>query len=111
MTENQATSKLVQLLKPHGFFWKCADRFTAGIPDIIGCYLGRFIAIEMKIDSGKPTSLQIYNMKQIVKNTGYVAIITYSNKQHTWTLGDHTSPSASCLMDYLLYRMKEYYEN
>lgn len=111
MTENQATTKLLSKLKPLGFFWKAADRFTSGIPDIIGCYLGRFVAIEMKVDRGKPTPLQTYNMKQIIKNTGYTAIVTYSNKYKTWTVGDHAEPTIDCLIDYLKFRMREYYEN
>ena len=110
MTENQATTQLLSKLKPLGFFWKAADRFTSGIPDIIGCYLGRFIAIEMKVDYGKPTALQVYNLKQIKKNTGYGALITYSNKDKTWNIGQlHlTMPT---LILYLLDRMRHHDEN
>ena len=89
MTENQATTRLLSNLKKFGFFWKAADRFTSGIPDIIGCYHGRFIAIEMKVDRGKPTPLQLYNLEQIRKNEGYAAVITYSNREGTWHVDGH----------------------
>ncbi len=31
---------------------------TAGIPDILCCYKGRFLAFEVKSATGKPTKLQ-----------------------------------------------------
>ena len=86
MTESQATTNLLAKLKEHGHFWKASDRFRAGIPDIIGCYLGRFIAIEMKIDKNLPTLLQDHTMRDIVKNTGYAAVVRYSNRDHAWFL-------------------------
>jgi Holliday junction resolvase len=30
----------------------------AGVPDIIGCYKGHFVAIEVKVEGNKPTRLQ-----------------------------------------------------
>lgn len=111
MTESQAVTKLISNLKQHGFFWKSADRFTSGIPDIIGCYLGRFVGIEMKVDNGKPTALQLYNIKQIQKNTGYTALITYKNKDKTWYIGTFQTPHMHDLIAYLLDRMRHHDEN
>lgn len=49
---------------------KISDRFTSGIPDIIGCYDGRFYAIEVKTPTGKLSKIQIYEMEQIFKAKG-----------------------------------------
>jgi len=107
MNESQATTKLLRSLKEHGHFWKASDRFKAGVPDIIGCYLGRFIGIEMKVDYGKPTELQVFTLKDIIKNTGYAAIITYSNKSRLWGLGQTAYPFKD-LLPHLLDRMRHH---
>ena len=43
----------------------------AGIPDIVGCYYGRFFALELKAENGKPSQLQLYNLEKINKAGGY----------------------------------------
>ena len=42
------------------FFWKehGGAYGTSGIPDIICCYKGRFLGLEVKLPSGKLTALQ-----------------------------------------------------
>lgn len=42
------------------FFWKehGGPYGTSGIPDIICCYKGRFLGLEVKLPSGKLTALQ-----------------------------------------------------
>lgn len=84
MTESQATTKLVGKLKEFGHFWKASDKFLAGVPDIVGCYKGRFAAIEMKIDYNSPSPIQIHTMLSIAKNGGSVSVVTYSNKSKSW---------------------------
>ena len=43
-----------------GFFWKehGGPYGTSGIPDIICCYKGRFLGLEVKLPSGKLSQLQ-----------------------------------------------------
>lgn len=55
------------------FFWKEHGGIygTAGIPDIIVCYKGRFIAFEVKQPNKKPTLLQLQTIKEIIKCGGY----------------------------------------
>ena len=86
MTESQATSKLIKRLNEHGYFYKISDRFRAGIPDIVGCYKGHFVAIEMKIDYNHPSAIQVHNMLGIAKHGGYVGVVTYSNRLKKWWL-------------------------
>ena len=52
-------------IKTHG------DRFSkVGVPDLIVCYKGLFIGIELKALNGKPSELQLYNLREIEKSGG-----------------------------------------
>ena len=64
---------------PGCFFWKehGGQYGTAGIPDIIVCYKGRFIALEAKVGRNKPTKLQAATLEQI-KRAGGTAAVVYS---------------------------------
>lgn len=58
-------------IKTHG------DRFSkVGTPDILGCVNGRFVAVEVKGENGKPSELQLHHIEQI-KKAGGVAFILY----------------------------------
>lgn len=48
----------------------------AGVPDLLCCLNGRFIAIEVKAENGKPSPLQIHNIKKI-RESGGIAVIAY----------------------------------
>lgn len=48
----------------------------AGIPDILACVNGHFVAIEVKSSTGEPSELQKYNVRKIKESKGY-AIVTY----------------------------------
>lgn len=41
-----------------------------GVPDIVGCYKGRFFSIEVKREGGKPTAIQSRRMQEIVDAGG-----------------------------------------
>ena len=47
----------------------------SGIPDIIGCYQGRFIAIECKAGYGKATALQMRELNAIAKAGGLACLV------------------------------------
>jgi len=52
MSEAEKTAPFVDSLKKESYFRKISDRFQIGTPDILGCYKGLFIAIEVKyVDS------------------------------------------------------------
>ena len=75
--EKKVKNKVVALLKDAGAycFYPVAGGFgSAGIPDIIACYMGRFFAIECKAGKGKTTALQDRNIAQI-KDAGGLAIV------------------------------------
>jgi len=46
-----------------------------GISDILGCYHGRFVAIEAKQPGGKASPLQLLFLKDVKKAGGFAAIV------------------------------------
>ena len=58
-------------VKQHG------NRFTrSGVPDILICYKGKFIGLELKVDKNKPSELQKYHIDKI-KNAGGIGLVIY----------------------------------
>lgn len=53
----------------------------SGVPDIIGCYEGRFFGIECKAGKNKPTPLQEKNLTDI-SNNGGIAVVVNENNMH-----------------------------
>ena len=51
----------------------------AGIPDIIGCYEGRFVAFECKAGKGKTTALQDRELAAIQTAKGLAFVINEHN--------------------------------
>ena len=47
----------------------------SGIPDIIGCYKGRFVAIECKAGKGKTTALQERELIAICNAGGFTFVV------------------------------------
>ena len=81
MNESKLTTLILKALKKHGGFWfkvHGSAYQTTGIPDIIGCYRGRFIGFEVKIP-GKENTLsrrQRLQLVRIVQQGGSSAMIT-----------------------------------
>mgnify|MGYP003290344298 CR=1 FL=1 len=62
---------------PETFAWKehGGQYGTAGIPDIIVCHRGHFIALEAKVGKNQPTKLQTVTIEQIRKAGGTAAVV------------------------------------
>lgn len=57
-----------------------ANRNTlAGVPDLLCCINGRFVAIEIKAEKGRVSKLQQYQIEQIQKANG-IAFAVYPNQ-------------------------------
>jgi Holliday junction resolvase len=54
----------------------------AGIPDVIGCYNGQFVAFECKAGKGKTTALQEREIHNIQLAKGWAFVITELNVDH-----------------------------
>lgn len=69
MTEKDIVNRIMKYLKtvPQAFCWKEHGGMygTAGLPDIICCVKGRFVAFEVKQPSGKLTKLQEVTITKI----------------------------------------------
>lgn len=59
------------------FFWKEHGGMygTAGVPDIICCYCGRFLGFEVKTDKGQPTKLQLATIRKINAAGGIAMVV------------------------------------
>lgn len=77
MREKNIENRIKAYLKSKGV-WHVkyfANSFTpVGIPDILACCNGRFLAIEVKNETGKTSPLQDYNIEQI-KRCGGIALV------------------------------------
>lgn len=80
--ERKVKDKVVALLKQYGayHFMPPSNGFgRAGIPDIIACFHGRFIAIECKAGKGKTTALQDRELERIDAAGGVALVIRETN--------------------------------
>ncbi len=79
MKESDLIKKISDYLKtvPNLFYWKEHGGMygTAGIPDLIVCYRGRFIGLECKVGKNKTTVLQAVTIKQIIQAGGYAVVV------------------------------------
>jgi Holliday junction resolvase len=48
---------------------------TAGVPDIVACYRGRYLALETKMPGNKATPVQLHRMRQIRKAGGIAQVV------------------------------------
>ena len=80
MLEKNITNQIMRYLKtvPYCFCWKQhgGQYGTAGIPDIICCLNGCFIAFEVKTETGKLTKLQESTIQKIKEAKGEAFKVT-----------------------------------
>ena len=75
-------NKIKKILKERGaWFLKTFSNGVqrAGVPDLLVCYKGHFIGIEVKAEKGKASPLQLREINQIEKAGGYGLVIRPSN--------------------------------
>lgn len=56
-------------------YWAGSQFTKAGIPDLLCCINGYFVAIEVKAQNGKPSELQLYTIEQIRKAGGFAFVL------------------------------------
>jgi len=57
-------------------YWGGGKYTKTGIPDLLACINGDFYGIEVKSETGKPSTLQLMNLNKI-NNAGGYAILLY----------------------------------
>ena len=80
--EKKVKAKVVEILKAHGVYYFFSATFgmgRSGVPDIVCCYQGKFLAIECKAGAGKTTALQDRELDLIKKAGGAQLVINEKN--------------------------------
>lgn len=72
-------SKTLAALGAYYFYPVTSGYGTSGVPDIVGCYRGRFFGIECKANGNKPTVLQQINLDKIAATGGIALVIDEKN--------------------------------
>lgn len=79
--ESAVVNRIMKNLAKQPYCWAKkwhGDGFgDSGVPDIIGCYMGRFFALEVKAPGGSHpvTPLQRWELQQIGNASGLAAIV------------------------------------
>lgn len=76
--EKQFETKIKKFLKDNNawFVKYFANGYTkVGVPDILACVDGYFLGIEVKASNGKPSPLQIHNLKKIDEAGGFAVLL------------------------------------
>ena len=90
--EAKVKKKCVAYLKSIGayyFFPATGGYGKSGVPDIVGCYKGKFFGIECKAGTNKPPELQKLQLK-LLADAGVIAMVINENTLHSmeYLLGD-----------------------
>lgn len=75
--ESKVKARVVARLKALGayYFYPVTGGYgSSGVPDIVGCYRGKFFGIECKAGKNKPTALQQKNLMDI-EAAGGIALV------------------------------------
>ncbi len=61
-------------------YWGGGAYTKSGVPDLLACVRGQFLGVEIKAEHGRPSTLQLVNLKRIDSAGGY-AILLYPKDQ------------------------------
>ena len=80
--EGKVKDKVVAVLKQEGayYFFPATHGFgRSGVPDVVACVNGHFLAIECKAGKNKPTALQVREIEGIRKAGGVAVVVNEEN--------------------------------
>lgn len=80
--EKAVKDKVVAVLKDEGvyYFFPATHGFgRSGVPDIVCCVNGKFLAVECKAGTNKPTALQVREIEAIRKCNGVAIVVNEAN--------------------------------
>ena len=80
--EKAVKAKVKAVLESEGvyYFFPATHGYgRSGVPDIVCCVNGRFLAIECKAGGGKPTALQVRELEAIRRNNGVAVVVNEEN--------------------------------
>ena len=64
-------------------YWGGGEFTKAGVPDLLCCVGGKFIAVELKGASGRPSDLQLRTLKKI-EDAGGISCLLYPKDFPVW---------------------------
>ena len=71
--------KLLDELRIYYFFPATHGYGRSGVPDIVGCFMGLFVAIECKAGKGQLTALQEREIERIKEAKGFTFVAREDN--------------------------------
>lgn len=80
--ESKVKDAIVKILKKHEvyYFFPATHGYgRSGVPDIVCCFKGQFVAIECKAGDNKPTALQQRELKNIMNAGGHAFVANEQN--------------------------------
>ena len=80
--EKKVKDKVAKVLKQLGayyFFPATGGYGRSGVPDIVGCYNGKFFGIECKAGKNTTTALQELELEKIRKSGGIGLVVNENN--------------------------------
>ena len=86
--EHKVKKKVTELLKQYEiyYFFPATHGYgRSGVPDIICCIRGYFLAIECKAGANKPTALQLREIERIQQAKGIAFVINEDNIEELHT--------------------------
>lgn len=82
MRESQFQSMVIRYLKDKGAYVlnvAGGTQIPKGTPDLLVCWRGRFLGLELKTDTGKTTQLQKHHICEIRKADGFSKVVRPSD--------------------------------
>ena len=80
--EKRVKTKVESILKAEGayYFFPATHGYgRSGVPDIIACVGGHFLAVECKAGTNKPTALQVREIESIRLAGGVAVVVNEAN--------------------------------
>ena len=80
--ESKVKAAVVKILKANNvyYFFPATHGYgRSGVPDIVSCIRGRFVAIECKASGNRPTALQEREIDSIRRSQGVAMVIHENN--------------------------------
>jgi Holliday junction resolvase len=81
----QKASSILKELGAYYFFPATGGYGRSGVPDIVGCYQGKFFAIECKAGKNTTTALQERELSRIESSAGVALVINEDNMDEIHT--------------------------
>ena len=77
-SESQIQADILRWLESQEGLWCCkvVSANRNGVPDILVCVDGVFLALEVKREGGKTSELQKHNMQCVVRSGGWARVVT-----------------------------------